>query len=164
MSLRSPPPHFHLPNAVVSHHGPDLINLPLHSPLNPKPSFDPSLNLAASQTRRFRLPCLRSDSSFPTPPHNADLTAPKFDSGGGGGRDGGDSISGGGGDGGDGEDAEGEEFGPLLKFDEVMKESEARGVELPLDMIEAAKTTGLRKEFLLRYLALQVPIGLDFFD
>jgi hypothetical protein len=83
------------------------------------------------------------------------LTEPAID--GSGGDDGGDSSGGGGGDGGGNEeDAEGEEFGPLLRFDEVLKETEARGVDLPLDMLEAAKTTGLRKEFLLRYLALQV--------
>ncbi|KAF5727499.1 Reticulata-related 1 [Tripterygium wilfordii] len=36
-----------------------------------------------------------------------------------------------------------------------MKEAEARGVRLPADMLEAAKTSGLRKMFLLRYLELQ---------
>ncbi|KAL6195902.1 hypothetical protein ACLB2K_031519 [Fragaria x ananassa] len=161
MSLFSPPSHFHLPNAVVSHHGSDLINLPLHSPQNPRPSFDPlrPLKLVASHhfpihnRRGFRLTCLGSDSAFRIPPQNVDLT----DGGAGGGRDGGDGDSSSGGDGGGGneEDAEGEEFGPLLRFDEVLKETEACGVELPLDTLEAAKTTGLRKEFLLRYLALQ---------
>ncbi|KAL6204936.1 hypothetical protein ACLB2K_022202 [Fragaria x ananassa] len=163
MSLFSPPSHFHLPNAVVSHHGSDLINLPLHSPQNPKPSFDPlrPLKLVASHhspihnRRGFRLTsCLGSDSAFPISPQNVDLTEPKLDGGAGGGHDGGDGDSSSGG-GGNEEDAEGEEFGPLLRFDEVMKETEACGVELPLDMLEAAKTTGLRKEFLLRYLALQ---------
>ncbi|PRQ33273.1 hypothetical protein RchiOBHm_Chr5g0055771 [Rosa chinensis] len=164
MSLCSPPSHFHLSNAVVSHyHGPDLINLPLQCPQNPKPCPEPSASLklaAPVRNRGFRLNCLRSDTPISIAPQNGDFTEPKID-GGGGGRDGGDSSSGGGGGGGEGEgggneeDAEGEEFGPLLRFDEVMKETEARGVELPLDMVEAAKTTGLRKEFLLRYLALQ---------
>ena len=68
-----------------------------------------------------------------------------FSSGGGGG---------GGGDGGD--DKEEDEFGPILKFEEVMKETEARGVSLPSDMLEAAKSVGIRKLLLLRYLDLQV--------
>ncbi|KAJ4907978.1 reticulata-related 1 [Raphanus sativus] len=58
-----------------------------------------------------------------------------------------------------GDDAgEEEEFGPLLKFDEVMKETERRGIAiaLPEDMLEAAaKPVGIRKLFLLRYLDLQ---------
>jgi hypothetical protein len=67
------------------------------------------------------------------------------------------SGGGGGGGGGDGGDSEEEkEFGPIMKFEEVMKEIEARGVELPADMMEAAKSIGIRKMFLLRYLDLQV--------
>ncbi|KAL6278002.1 hypothetical protein ACE6H2_021603 [Prunus campanulata] len=64
---------------------------------------------------------------------------------------------GGGGGGGDddGDDKEEEEFGPLMKFEEVMKETEARGASLPSDMIEAAKSMGIRKVLLLRYLDLQ---------
>lgn len=66
----------------------------------------------------------------------------------------------GGGDGnggeGDGEDYEEKEFGPILKFEEVMRETEARGATLPSDMLEAAKTFGIRKLLLLRYLDLQV--------
>lgn len=75
----------------------------------------------------------------------------KFNNGGGRGGDGG-------GAGGDGEkgDPEEEEFGPILKFEEVMKETEARGATLPSDMLEAAKTVGIRKLLLLRYLDLQV--------
>ena len=56
----------------------------------------------------------------------------------------------------DGNDNEEEEFGPILKYDEVMRETEARGATLPLDMIEAAKSVGIRKVLLLRYLDLQV--------
>jgi hypothetical protein len=64
---------------------------------------------------------------------------------------------GGGGGNGDGEDGEEEEeFGPIMKFEEVMKETEARGASLPLDMLEAAKSVGIRKVLLLRYLDLQV--------
>lgn len=73
-------------------------------------------------------------------------------------------IAGGGGHGGDGGGGDGDagggeegddEFGPLLKFEAVMRESEARGVKLPPDMVEAARVTGIRQMFLLRYLELQ---------
>lgn len=65
---------------------------------------------------------------------------------------------GGGGGGGndDGEnDNEEEEFGPLLKFEEVIRETEARGTTLPTDMLDAAKSLGIRKVLLRRYLNLQ---------
>lgn len=77
-----------------------------------------------------------------------------YGNGGNGGGGGGDD----GGDGGDGEkgDPEEEEFGPLMKFEDVMKETNARGATLPSDMMEAAKTVGIRKLLLLRYLDLQV--------
>ncbi|XWS71526.1 hypothetical protein CRYUN_Cryun03dG0145300 [Craigia yunnanensis] len=78
----------------------------------------------------------------------------KIDCGGGGGDNGGDNSFGGGDDG-EGDDEEEREFGPILKFDEVMKEAEARGVKLPSDMMEAARSNGIRKLFLLRYLDLQ---------
>ncbi|XVF55184.1 hypothetical protein PTKIN_Ptkin06aG0016500 [Pterospermum kingtungense] len=70
----------------------------------------------------------------------------KFNNGGGGGGAGGDGEKG---------DPEEEEFGPIMKFEEVMKETEARGVTLPSDMLEAAKNVGIRKLLLLRYLDLQ---------
>ena len=80
-------------------------------------------------------------------------------SGSGGGGGSGDNGSGGSG-GGDNEDGgrdhEEKEFGPLLKFEEVMREAEARKVKLPADMAEAAKATGIREMFVLRYLELQV--------
>lgn len=87
----------------------------------------------------------------------------KFDGdsgdGSGGGNDGGSGGNGGGGgneneEGGNEEDEK--EFGPLLKFAEVMKVAESRGVNLPSDMMEAAETTGIREMFLHRYLELQV--------
>jgi hypothetical protein len=67
---------------------------------------------------------------------------------------------GGGGGGGDdnGDDKEEEELGPILKFAEVMKETEARGASLPRDMLEAAKSVGIRRVLLLRYLDLQVQL------
>ncbi|MED6132922.1 hypothetical protein PIB30_023329 [Stylosanthes scabra] len=43
----------------------------------------------------------------------------------------------------------------LLNFEAVMKECNARGVMLPLDMVEAAKITGIRQLFLDRYFQLQ---------
>ncbi|XP_068644040.1 protein RETICULATA, chloroplastic-like [Aristolochia californica] len=69
---------------------------------------------------------------------------------------------GGGGDDHGEEDKEEEEFGPLLKYDEVIKETKARGVNLPLDMLDAAKKIGIRKVLLSRYLDLQAsswPLG-----
>lgn len=78
------------------------------------------------------------------------------DGGGGGGGNGGLNNGGGGGGDDGGEDYEEKEFGPLLKFEEVMRETEARGATLPSDMLEAAKTFGIRKLLLLRYLDLQV--------
>ncbi|GER54390.1 hypothetical protein STAS_31967 [Striga asiatica] len=84
------------------------------------------------------------------------FSVPDIDNGGG--TNGGNGkFSGGGGGGGDGsyDNYEENEFGPILKFDEVIRESEARGASLPADMLEAAKTVGLRKVLLLRYLDLQ---------
>ncbi|KAK8601707.1 hypothetical protein V6N12_051535 [Hibiscus sabdariffa] len=88
---------------------------------------------------------------------NCDQLKNDFGGGGDGGNGGGGSFGGGdGGEGGNEGDNEDErEFGPILKFEDVMKEANARGVELPSDMLEAAKSNGLRKLFLLRYLDLQ---------
>ncbi|GAV65440.1 LOW QUALITY PROTEIN: DUF3411 domain-containing protein, partial [Cephalotus follicularis] len=55
----------------------------------------------------------------------------------------------------EGSDLEEEELGPIMKFEEVVKETEARSAKLPLDMLEAAKSVGIRKVLLLRYLDLQ---------
>ncbi|OIW01228.1 hypothetical protein TanjilG_10389 [Lupinus angustifolius] len=66
----------------------------------------------------------------------------------------GDKSGGGGGDD-SGDKEEEEEFGPILKYDEVMRETEARGATLPSDMLEAAKSVGIRKVLLLRYLDMQ---------
>lgn len=90
-----------------------------------------------------------------------DLT---MDNGGDNGGDGGDSNDGGGdgdsndGGGGDSDGTGGgdeEEFGPVMKFEEVMNEIEARQASLPSDMLEAAKDTGIRRDILFRYLDLQ---------
>nr|VDC87190.1 unnamed protein product [Brassica oleracea] len=61
----------------------------------------------------------------------------------------------GGDDDGEEEEEEEKEFVYSIKFDEVMKETERRGITLPEDMSEAAKSVGIRKLFLLRYLDLQ---------
>lgn len=78
----------------------------------------------------------------------------------GAGDDGGSGDRAGGGDGGDegdGEDGSDEaEFGPVMKFEEVIRETEARGASLPPDLLEAAKSIGIRRVLLSRYLDLQV--------
>lgn len=85
----------------------------------------------------------------------------EFDGNGGNGSIGNGGEGGGNGGGDDnGGDKEEEEFGPIMKFEEVMKEAEARGASLPSDMFEAAKSVGIRKVLLLRYLDLQGSSGL----
>ncbi|XP_017237503.1 protein RETICULATA-RELATED 1, chloroplastic [Daucus carota subsp. sativus] len=74
-----------------------------------------------------------------------------FPTGGGGGNDDGGSEDGGA----EHDDEDKNEFGPIMKFEEVMKEAETRGATLPMDMLEAAKITGLRRLILTRYLDLQ---------
>lgn len=76
----------------------------------------------------------------------------RFNNGGGGGG----GSGGGNGDDSEQNDYEEREFGPIMKFEEVMKEVEARGASLPSDMFEAAKSVGIRKLLLLRYFDLQV--------
>ncbi|KAI3974630.1 hypothetical protein MKX01_029620 [Papaver californicum] len=82
------------------------------------------------------------------------------DNGNGGDGNGKAGGSGGGGNGGGGGENEEndrgeEEFGPIMKFEEVIKEVEKRGASLPADMLEAAKTVGIREVLLLRYLDMQ---------
>ncbi|KAL9233862.1 hypothetical protein vseg_008801 [Gypsophila vaccaria] len=120
---------------------------------------------------RFRGPLKLNRSTFLVKSSDADLTSKVMtmsqdsellnDLGDGNGKlppkNGDDGEGGGGGDGdGDGEgDEEGREFGRLLKFEDVMRESEKRGVTLPSDFLEAAKTTGIRELLLTRYLDLE---------
>lgn len=117
-----------------------------------------SLQLSAIENRSFGPKCARSGSSISkTVVEESGVSEPRIgdgDDGGSGGGDG-DSFGGGGGGGNGGGDGEEEEFGPIMKFEEVMKEAKGRGVSLPSDMVEAAKTTGIRKAFLFRYLDLQ---------
>lgn len=84
---------------------------------------------------------------------DADLRA--FGSGGDGNKNAGGGGGGGGGKDGD-SDREDEEFGPIMKYEEIMRETEARGAKLPADMLDAAMSTGIPKVLLLRYLELQV--------
>lgn len=64
---------------------------------------------------------------------------------------------GGGGGGDDGEDTqESDEFGPLLRYEEVMAVLGEKGGKLPPDMWEAAEAVGIRKLLLENYLNLQV--------
>lgn len=81
----------------------------------------------------------------------------------GGGSDNGNGRFGGGGGGGGegagdgGEDrSPDEEFGPVLNAEQVQQEVQGRGVTLPSDMLEAAKTVGIRQLLLSRYIELQV--------
>ncbi|XVE59495.1 hypothetical protein DITRI_Ditri05aG0050400 [Diplodiscus trichospermus] len=123
----------------------------------------------------FKLHCVRPDSAGNTVSSSLEREKDGFDgesrvletgigdqkkTGGGGGGGGGDNGSGdsfGGGDG-EGDDGDEREFGRILKYEEVMKEAEARGVKLPSDMMAAARSNGIRKLFLLRYLDLQIVI------
>ncbi|XP_078162193.1 protein RETICULATA, chloroplastic-like isoform X1 [Carex rostrata] len=85
------------------------------------------------------------------------------DNGNGGGSGDGDGDGKGKGDDDDGKAENGDdEFGPLLSFEEVMQETEAHGVTLPADMLEAAKNGGIQKILLLRYIEMQAsawPLG-----
>ncbi|CAL5352681.1 unnamed protein product [Camellia sinensis] len=106
----------------------------------------------------FRFKCISSDSAAKTITVLPDST-PKTDNGstGGGGSFGGDGRFPSGGGSGDGEenDEDEEEFGQVMKYEEAMREIELRGASLPSDMLEAAKTMGLRRLVLTRYLDLQ---------
>ncbi|XP_047307833.1 protein RETICULATA-RELATED 1, chloroplastic-like [Impatiens glandulifera] len=103
----------------------------------------------------YKIKCIGSDTGSIVKTAEMELE-PKIDNGDGGNgwySSGGD---GGGGDGGGGDgDADENEFGPLATFQEVMMETEKRGATLPADMLEAAKTIGLRRLVLTRYLDLQ---------
>ncbi|XP_057956292.1 protein RETICULATA-RELATED 1, chloroplastic [Malania oleifera] len=140
----------------------------------PNPSKISTSHLPVKKNQEFQHGSSRLDSAANAvtisegeePRAFADGSVPKADNGnGGGGRGGGDGKGkfppGGGGEGGwgSGDDGEGgteeEEFGPIVKLEEVMRETETRGAKLPLDMLEAAKSTGIRKLLLLRYLDSQ---------
>ncbi|XP_031122895.1 protein RETICULATA-RELATED 1, chloroplastic-like [Ipomoea triloba] len=105
----------------------------------------------------FRFKCTGASDFIATPP--ALLEDVDDDGGEGGGKGRFPSGGGGGGGGGGGEEnddgGDEDEFGPIMKFEDVAREAEKRGVNLPDDMLEAAKTMGLRRLVLTRYLDLQ---------
>uniref|UniRef100_A0A5B7BDJ4 Uncharacterized protein n=1 Tax=Davidia involucrata TaxID=16924 RepID=A0A5B7BDJ4_DAVIN len=137
---------------------------------NPNKDFANSLKVvnlhhSIRNKQAFRVKCAESETVPKTIVVLEGLEAdsiPKTDNGSGGGEGGnrgfpsggGGGGSGGGDGGGDNEEDE-KEFGPIMKFEEVMRETEMQGASLPLDMLEAAKTTGLRRLILTRYLDLQ---------
>lgn len=70
--------------------------------------------------------------------------------------------NGGGGSDGGGDDEEEKEFGAIMKFEDVMRATEKYGATLPSDILEAAKTSGIRELILMRYLELQVIFSLNY--
>lgn len=97
-----------------------------------------------------------SDSELDSKSVGNDSNGVVFDGSGGNGSFGNGGAGGGGSGGDDDNEKEEGEFGPMLKYDEVLRETEARGVTLPFDMLEAAKSVGIPKLLLLRYLDLEV--------
>ncbi|XP_014497258.1 protein RETICULATA-RELATED 1, chloroplastic [Vigna radiata var. radiata] len=139
-----------MPTFTISSNSAAKWSLPqFNSPHDPR-SSPITLRHSLLHVRAFRIHCVPPEPLLPLPQITHDQ--PSFGGGGGG-----DGDAGGGGGGGDGDRDGGgdEEFGPLLNFEAVMRESEARGVKLPGDMVEAARVTGIREMFLLRYLELQ---------
>ncbi|KAK6163469.1 hypothetical protein DH2020_000333 [Rehmannia glutinosa] len=122
------------------------------SPLN-----QPSVGIGNGKPPRIR--CAEPESVTETIRLSGKFEEPKADDSGGGGDggNGGFPLGGGGGGGGDGDEGDGDEddFGPIMKYDEVLIEAERRGAVLPADMLEAAKSTGLRRLILTRYLDFQ---------
>ncbi|CAN1294504.1 Protein RETICULATA-RELATED 1, chloroplastic [Linum perenne] len=118
----------------------------------------PSVTDSFSSFRRG-INCLNSESAANSIKDSFPSEVSGLDDGGGGDVFGGNGGSPGGGDGfgggDDGDDGEEDEFGPIMKLDDVIRETEARGAKLPVDMLAAAETSGIREKFLLRYLELQ---------
>uniref|UniRef100_A0A7N1A2S9 Uncharacterized protein n=1 Tax=Kalanchoe fedtschenkoi TaxID=63787 RepID=A0A7N1A2S9_KALFE len=122
-------------------------------------NFSVSARGTAAMSSSKELPKKKS-TLFLTRSTDESKSAAFFDDGIGG--NGGDRSDGGGKNGGGGSDDDSKdengsekEFGPILKFEEVMRLTEARNATLPADMLEAAKTTGIRKLILERFLDLQ---------
>eukprot|EP01018_Ginkgo_biloba_P020246 Gb_36686 [translate_table: standard] len=59
-------------------------------------------------------------------------------------------------------DDEEDEFGPILNAEEVFREANARGVDIPSDMVDTAKTLGISKLLLFQYLDFQVGVNKPF--
>ena len=137
---------------TISNNGAAKWPLPQFDSSHFSPSSPVVLRHSLLHVSAFRIHCIPPEPLLPVP----QITHDQHSFGGGGGRGDGDAGGGGGGGGGDRDGGGDEEFGPLLNFEAVMRESEARGVQLPPDMVEAARVTGIREMFLLRYMELQV--------
>ncbi|XP_057805340.1 protein RETICULATA-RELATED 1, chloroplastic-like [Salvia miltiorrhiza] len=156
MSLCPPTGGFTTPKLHSSPHQPTCTNVALKFNVfaNFSPSNQPSLRIDTENP--FQIQCAAPDAATEKVSLPEDFEEPKLDDGGDGDGGNGRFPLGGGGSGGEGDDGGGEdEFGPIVKYDEVLFEAESRGAVLPADMIEAAKSTGLRRLFLTRYLDLQ---------
>lgn len=160
MSLCPPGGGFATPNLNGSLHQPTSRNAVLKFNVFAKfaPLNQPLVRIGAEKPSRLH--CAQPDATTEKIDLLESSEEPKIDDNGGG--DGGNGRlplgGGGGGGGGEGDDGDGDEedFGPIMKFDEVLIEAESRGAVLPADMLEAAKSTGLRRLILTRYLDLQV--------
>lgn len=127
------------------------------------PTSQPSVR--SGPQKSLRIQCAEPETVTENIHLSEDFEEPKVDDDGGGGDSGNGQLPLGGGGGGDGEGDEGdgdeEEFGPIMKYDEVLTEAETRGAVLPADILEAAKSTGLRRLILTRYLDFQVRTHAD---
>ncbi|CAH9097320.1 unnamed protein product [Cuscuta epithymum] len=161
--LFSPPKNLHLlsQQCPVPHH---ILQFHVFGCSSKSPDFVP-LNLSFRNTGRVqRFKCTAGSESVqasPTLPSGGEEEA-KLDDGNSGGNGRFPSGNGGGGEGeNEGNDDE-DEFGPIMKFEDVMREVEKRCANLPDDMLEIAKAMGLRRLILTRYLDLQAaawPLG-----
>ncbi|KAH6789823.1 reticulata-related 1 [Perilla frutescens var. frutescens] len=154
MSLCPPPARFAPPQLHASLPQDTIRNAVLK--FNVFAKFAPSIRIGAENP--FQIHCAEPDTAAGKINLSEDFEDPRVDhNGGGDGGNGGLPLGGGGGGGGGGEGGGGdeEEFGPIMKYDEVLIEAESRGAVLPADMLEAAKSTGLRRLILTRYLDLQ---------
>lgn len=137
---------------------------------NPESRLKLTLSVSTFHRSTVRINCISPESEGKTggsgeDGENGDFGGKSKDEssiGGNGGENGGGNDNGGGGEGdGGGGDEEDAKFGPLLKLEDVIKKVEEKGVNLPEDMMEAAKTSGIHELFLTRYLDLQAvwPLG-----
>lgn len=117
-----------------------------------------SQSSARSRSQKsFRIQCTEPETVTEKVDLSEDFEEPKVDNNGDGGGDGGNwRLPNGGGGGGEGDEGDGDESGPLMKYDDVLIEAERRGAVLPADMLQAAKSTGLPRLILNRYLDIQV--------
>lgn len=164
MSLCPPAGGFATPKLHGSLHQPTSRNAVLK--FNVFAKFAPLNQPSRISTEKpFRLQCAQPDAATEKIDLSENFEEPKVDDTGSG--DGGNGRlplgGGGGGGGGEGDDGDRdeEEFGPIMKYDEVLIEAESRGAVLPADMLEAAKSTGLRRLILTRYLDLEVRMHAD---